>query len=427
MAGGAAEELQIRVEQAALEHGHRLLPRQHDPRETAAPPIHDELLLDIFLRIPDLADIVRTSAACVPYRKRHAPPLLGLLDTCRIFHLAEPPHPSSSAARVVALAANFSFSFPPTPAHHWVVQDSRDGRILLQGTCSQHHNDWPRKVLDFFQEIAVCDPLHRRYLVLPPVSDDLAAAMVQEQDPVCKYEAFLIPPDNDKAATSIKVMWMGQSKTKLFAFVFSSTTGQWLAIPSMTWIDLLPGFPYSTNNTRFYFHTYTSRCFYWVTKSVHWMEVMKMLVFDTRRMEFSIADPPEEARRSHGIAMVEAGEGRLGMFLLESGPLYFSLHYTIKQNSAGSTGQWQREKTISLTPGACYELSPDSSYELASSVEDRYLLLLRRGTSRKNSSCFTLDSRTFQLQRVCSEQSGHAYSTHEVAEKEMLEQSMEVL
>jgi hypothetical protein len=132
-----------------------------------SPVIPEDLLLDIFLRLPTTADLIRASAACVSFRrlvadrsflgrfrKLHAPPLLGFLDQ-RGFNPAIPPHPSASA---VALAADLSFTFLPTPASHWSVRDVRDGRVLL---------DRPRRGGALFEEIVVCDPLYQQYHLLP--------------------------------------------------------------------------------------------------------------------------------------------------------------------------------------------------------------------------------------------------------------------
>lgn len=110
-------------------------------QEMASLPIPEELMVEIFLRLPTPADLARGSATCVSfrrvttdpsflrrYRKLHAPPLLGVLDPHQVFHLAIAPHPSASAASAVALAANFSF----LPASRdWVVDDIRDRRVLL--------------------------------------------------------------------------------------------------------------------------------------------------------------------------------------------------------------------------------------------------------------------------------------------------------
>ncbi|XP_037483492.1 uncharacterized protein LOC119362389 isoform X2 [Triticum dicoccoides] len=91
----------------SAEHRRQCHPRLHAPEDTASLPIPDELLTEIFVRLPTPADLVRASAACVSFRrvvadrsflrqfrKLHAPPLLGFLGPHTGFDPAEPPHPS---------------------------------------------------------------------------------------------------------------------------------------------------------------------------------------------------------------------------------------------------------------------------------------------------------------------------------------------
>ncbi|XBI04287.1 hypothetical protein VPH35_132609 [Triticum aestivum] len=105
--------------------------------------IPDHILAEIFLRLPDPADLARASAACVPFRRLatqasflrafrrlHAPLHLGILHI-NGFHPALPPHPSAPAARAFALEADFSFSFLPASHRRWMKLDIRDGRVLL--------------------------------------------------------------------------------------------------------------------------------------------------------------------------------------------------------------------------------------------------------------------------------------------------------
>ncbi|KAM0880254.1 hypothetical protein ACQ4PT_033711 [Festuca glaucescens] len=171
--------------------------------QMASLPVPIDLLAEIFLRLPTPDDLVRASAACVSfhrlvsdrfflrkYRKLQAPPFLGLLKD-QALHPAVTPHPSALAASAVALAADFSFSFLPAPSCDWVVQDSRDGRVLLDRPCA--FDDCTVT----FTEMVVCDPLHRRYLLLPPIPAHLAASMeepFQEYGSTCpKPSSSLLP------------------------------------------------------------------------------------------------------------------------------------------------------------------------------------------------------------------------------------------
>jgi hypothetical protein len=424
MGGGAADE-EMGSGSVMGDSQKRAAPRhepilEHGREESASLPIPDELMVEILLRLPTPADLVRASAACASfrrlaagrpflrrYRKLHAPPLLGFLEEERkVFHPAAPAYPSAPEASAASLAADFSFSFLPAPASDWAVHDIRDGRVLLDRS-PQHDADNRNRVV--FPEMAVCDPLHRQYVLLPPIPAHLAAT-VEKATPFWRKqhrycETFLAPPGDAQASasgtseTSFSVVWMAQCRTKLVAFVFSSSTRQWRAIPSRSWSDLFAGSVSSTELTLFTWRQYAYGCFYWVTD---WRE--RLLVLDIRRMEFSIAEPPPQARGLPGvpIAIVEAGDGRPGMFVRPQYADY--LDFTVWQNSCGSSGQWQFKKRISL----------DSGYLFMSSL-GRHLFLYRcRSQSSLDAGCFLLDVETFQLERVFVSNSSvtvmHAYS-----------------
>ncbi|KAM0900824.1 hypothetical protein ACQ4PT_020393 [Festuca glaucescens] len=381
--------------------------------EVSSLPVTDDLLAEIFLLLPTPADLVRASAACVSFRRLvkdraflrrlrslHAAPFLGFLNH-NGFHPALPPHTSAPAARAVSFAADFSYSFLPPHQDTWKVRDVRDGRVLLDRT--PEDADAEESSSPVFTELAVCDPLHRRCLQLPPIPDDLAASVEHplrvEFQRWC--EPFLVPPcqKDETSETSFRVIWMAQCKTKLVAFVFSSTTGEWRAVASQGWADLLAGTGVSTASSKspvFLGRQYACGCFYWV---MDWRE--KLLTLDTTTMEFSIADLPPGCRRPP-IAIVDAGEGRPGMFSVRENVAggTFDLYYAIRRNDDGpqsSNNRWQMERIIPLDSGYRYYLR---------SATERYLLLIR--SEEESSSlqmadveCFSLDVKTLQLQSVC--------------------------
>ncbi|KAI4978897.1 hypothetical protein ZWY2020_015650 [Hordeum vulgare] len=130
MSGDAEDQSQTsdnaRLDPAILDHRHhsppRVLPSRHGFQEMASLPIPNELVQEILLRLPTLADLVRASASCPSFRllischsflrrlrKLHTPPLLGFLSPSRKFFRVIMPSPSASAAS----AADISFSFLP--------------------------------------------------------------------------------------------------------------------------------------------------------------------------------------------------------------------------------------------------------------------------------------------------------------------------
>uniref|UniRef100_M8CRF1 Uncharacterized protein n=1 Tax=Aegilops tauschii TaxID=37682 RepID=M8CRF1_AEGTA len=220
-----------------------------------------------------------------------------------------PPHPSAPAARVLARAADFYFSFIPSRCQ-WTVQDIRDGRVLrVLRVRDLRQEELP--LAPVFRDLAVCDPLHR-----------------------CRHYAY--------------------------------------------------------------------GCFYW-----DWVEFRrkKLLLLDTRKMEFSIADLPRRKWSKVGIAIVEAGEGRLGIFGFH-GETSSDLSYTVARNKGESPSQWVMEKTISLDSGYKYFIRD---------ATQRYLLLTRiEASSLENPlvGCFSMDVKTLQLQRIYDEPQYLKYETY---------------
>lgn len=372
----------------------------------------DDLLAAIFLRLPAPADLLRASAVCAAFRRLvtarsflrrfrslHAAPFLGFVDR-DAFHRALPPHPSAPAARAVSLAGDFSFSFLPTPRDgRWTVLDVRDGRFLLDlGRAPEEEDEYADEEYPAaFTDLAVCDPLQRRFLLLPRIPDTLAAVSVDHPFHVqfgCLCEPFLVPSggddDEDEEETSFTVIRIAHSETNLLALVFSSRTGQWRAVASQAWSDLLRGSGVSMGVI--FSRQYACNCFYWMVGSTE-----NLLVFDTRRMEFSVACLPPGCYGQNHIAIVDAGESRPGLFSVREHVRdeAVDLCYTVR-----SSNQWQMEKTIPLDSGYRYYIR---------GATERYLLLvrcrremnLRSLLDTRHFEWFSLDFKTLQLENVC--------------------------
>ncbi|XP_044428667.1 uncharacterized protein [Triticum aestivum] len=104
----------------------------------------DHLLAEIFLRLPDPADLARASAACVTFRqistdrsflrrfrRLHAPPILGFLWAGGMFYPTLPPHPCAPAAHALNLAADFYFSFIPSHYRKYILEHMHPGPLYL--------------------------------------------------------------------------------------------------------------------------------------------------------------------------------------------------------------------------------------------------------------------------------------------------------
>ncbi|CAN6175734.1 unnamed protein product [Urochloa humidicola] len=356
----------------------------------------DDLHEEIFLRIASPADLARASTACVSfrrliadpaflrrYRSLHPPLLLGFLDPgLGGFQPAEAPHPNAPAAGALAQGAGFSFDYIPRGrGRHWYPRDVRDGRVLLY--CSP---DVQGGLV--FPDLAVCDPVFRRYLLLPQVPDELLASVQVQKQHVQFFEAFLVPSGVEQEEASFRVLGRVCCVSKMVVLVFSSGSGHWDVGISESWNALsLSGRPFA-EGLMLRLPSYTYGCFYWKVNSRN-----KLLKLDINRMKFSVIDlPPGYAEMN--VVIVETGEGRLGMFSNSSHvhgdtPVY----YATRKNEGGSSNEWQMEKTIPL--------SVDYNYCIVSAPEGYIFLLgVPKNHCTLGPACFSLDIKTLKVERV---------------------------
>ncbi|VAI50838.1 unnamed protein product [Triticum turgidum subsp. durum] len=338
------------------------------------PALQDELLEEILLRLTAAADLARASTVCPTPRRvitdhsflrhlrtLHPPPLLDIISVS--FRPAQHPHPFAAAARALdTVEVDLWCSFLPS-TKRWCHRDFHDGRALFSGIpegSSYAPGDYKRG--KFAREFAVCDPLYRRYRMLPAILDELAV-LVHQPD-ILNFESFLAPPGDDEDTSSFRVMCLAQCTTKLVLFVFSSGAGEWGAVTFDGWIALVtspdnqpPASHLTWASGRYYVH----KCFCWAVYPSN-----RLLMLDTRTMEFFAVDLPRQrvpgqmipimaCQRVPGqmipiMAFVEAGEGMLGMFTLVSridNDRHY-LHYTKLQKDGDGANKWQSVAVISL-------------------------------------------------------------------------------
>ncbi|KAL6657828.1 hypothetical protein ACP70R_005608 [Stipagrostis hirtigluma subsp. patula] len=387
------------------------IPHAAAPASAAPPPspasakvlaLSDDLLAEILIRLRTLADLGRARASCAAFRRvvadraflrrlhaLHPPSLLGFHTLSGGFQPAEPPHPSAPAARDLAAAADFSFSFLPSVGF-WMVRDARGGRVLLD--CDERKNGT-------FTTVAVCDPLFRRYVLLPPIPRELAAAVQQPHlaSVERRCDVFFAPGGKEEAAAAagpskpFSVVWMAQCPTKLVAFVFSSASAQWQAIAYPCWRDLNPDMPAKTERRSLSCRSYAYGRFYWLLSN--FPRSSKLIALDMIRMEFSPVNVPSEYRVEE-FAIVELGESRLGMFASSSieGSV-LKLFSADSENHGEGPNNWELQKDILLPPSY--------RYYMLGGVDGQ--LLLQRTPNASHApefGCFSLDFKTFLLRSI---------------------------
>uniref|UniRef100_A0A0D9X091 F-box domain-containing protein n=1 Tax=Leersia perrieri TaxID=77586 RepID=A0A0D9X091_9ORYZ len=383
----------------------------------------DELLEEIFLRLASPADLARASIACASfrrivtdrcflrrYRSIHKPPLLGLL--WEDFYPAEPPHSSAPAAQAVAQAADFKFSFLPSPGP-WKVRDCRDGRVLVQrdeGMVVTDNDDddeegelapiVPINHKRDMAELVICDSISRRYVIIPPIPDDLVFS--DERYNVLVYEAFFAPAaEGETADTSFRVMVKTHYESKLVVFVFSSLTKEWSSSKSFSWsimADDPSWFGSPPKAQRWVFPRYYAHgCFYWVINLMN-----KLLVLDTCKMVFFAVDFQSDL----AITIMEAEEkGMIGLYALTKHSGRTHICYTTRRIEADAANGplLNLDKTIPLA-------LPFDYYFLLQAAQG-YLLLkgnlrcwLRHSSEEDEPDTlyFSLEPKTLLLEKMSS-------------------------
>ncbi|CAN6356514.1 unnamed protein product [Urochloa humidicola] len=352
---------------------------------SAQPVFPDEIMEEIFLRLDAEADLARASAACSSFLRvvsarrflrrfwsLHPPPVLGLLDgnLADRFVPSEPPYSFASEARALARAADFTFSFLPN-ARCWFPRDCCDGRVLLSLRGA---------------DLVVCDPLHRRYVMIPPIPDDLAP--IPRAARRKHFEPFLAPATENEDGKlkdgddlSFRVICAVECENKFRTLFFSSTNQKW----ELTTAD----------QSSILFEcrrSYAHGCFFWVVPSER-----NAAMLDTREMKFSVIDLPSNYDTLNSAAIVEVGKDRIGLLTLHDRTI--DLSCKIWRNNGVRIEEWQHYKMIPLpkdSDGFYY------SWCIMGAAE-RYVSLLRSDANGfpVRTECFVLDLKTMLLEKLC--------------------------
>ncbi|KAG2645970.1 hypothetical protein PVAP13_2KG478800 [Panicum virgatum] len=362
--------------------------------ERPPPALTSDIHEEIFVRVASPSDLARASAACISfrrligdprflrrYRSIHPPLLLGFISSAG-FQAAEAPHPSAAIARAVARAADFSFDFVPRPnsLNHWHPCDARGGLVLVDCRRFTEADEEERLSLDF----AVCDPLSRGYLLLPPMTDVLLASVELQNQDMFNSGASFIPSGGMEDETSFSVMCWMHSKTKLVVFFFSSGSDRWTVGTSTSWDDL--GLHEEVDSLGSCQCVYG--CFYWKVNYTN-----KLLKLDMDTMELSTYDLPPDHDDGDSV-IVEAGEGQIAMFS-QLGAATPVEYYSLLQNGTDKSHEWHMKRIIPLPAqytSVCYLSGPAGGY------------IFLAGTPKEqdagHSAFFSLEIKSFKIEMV---------------------------
>ncbi|CAN6219198.1 unnamed protein product [Urochloa humidicola] len=278
----------------------------------------------------------------------------------------------------------------------WSPKDVRQGRVLLECvpefTLADALNDTFLRDL----ALAVCDPLFRRYVLLPPIPDDLT----NQYERLFDSDVFLVPTGEDEEDTSFRVVCAAWNQNVLAAFVFTSITGQWSIAASPSWCSLGTGPPHFYGF--FAYFDFARGCFYWTGAWIN-----KLLVLDAVRMEFSIVNnkPSGNLRQNSGEPHVAVGEEGTPLMLFISDHNEEAqgdqLHVT-KVNDSESSEQWQLENIIPLPREYRYFINgAEGGFIFLNGIPEKDHKSVHPWEEYAFREYFSLDVKTSELQKVC--------------------------
>ncbi|KQK23592.1 uncharacterized protein LOC100833766 isoform X2 [Brachypodium distachyon] len=262
---------------------------------TTISSLGDDLLLEIFLRLPSLPSLVRAALTCRAalhavrssrvfrrrFRELHSPPLLGLLLDFFNPEMAAfvPVARLSDRDHAAALrAADIYLTRVLDDDPEWSIADCRDGYVVLL--------NWSA------EQIAVHSPLTRamHLFPIPPkqIYDELYA------------ELHVLPSEEDPR--SFRVVCVCHETWGAQAAVISSGTREWQISPWVDAASLQDGDAdkdYSPHDG-----TLVNGCIYWTKASR-----ANARVLNTTTMQFSLIDLP---RHIHGQGALTPGETKDG-------------------------------------------------------------------------------------------------------------------
>ncbi|KAK3121632.1 hypothetical protein QOZ80_8BG0657690 [Eleusine coracana subsp. coracana] len=219
---------------------------QPPPEHTTILALSDDLLREIFLRLPSLPSLVRAALACRPFlaavrsspafrrrfRELHPRPLLGFFfgsESTRISCFTPVRRRSDSDLAVAVRGADVFLTRVPSPddaCPGWQIQDCGSGRLLLF--------NWRT------EQIAIYDPLTGALDLFPTPPQKISHG---RRGKFIGLEYLLLSPRGEAPhASSFRVVAFCHDKSRVRVAVFSVSTRKWQILP---WSEPMPAQPAS--------------------------------------------------------------------------------------------------------------------------------------------------------------------------------------
>ncbi|XP_034586686.2 uncharacterized protein, partial [Setaria viridis] len=292
--------------------------------------LSDDLLLDIFLRLPSLPSLVRAALSCraflaairssPAFRRRfralHPHPLVGFFFETYGYDVPSfSPIRRRSDPDLAAAVRGADVFLTHLPYHEdadpgWTIVDCHGGCLLLLNSDTG--------------QIAAYNPLTRALHLHPTPPDEISKG---RRGKFNRLDFFLLL--SDETPGSFRVICLCHDKSRVHAVVYSSGTREWQILP---WSVAAPAQPSGKKHWLLKGRLANGNL-YWA----HAREAYMMVVLDTATLQFSFMDLPDFMKvQGHLYAIGETKDGKLCMVFT----LGFILFILVRRVDTDGVEKW---------------------------------------------------------------------------------------